>query len=94
MILTYYIRGTETYEQLCKLFYLYFLILQNGTFSFEIQHPKLTEKTTNSNLNDAVSPMPGIVNKVLVEVGDKISAGDAVMIVIAMKMEVSDFWRF
>ncbi|XP_065215227.1 methylcrotonoyl-CoA carboxylase subunit alpha, mitochondrial [Planococcus citri] len=64
------------------------IFTQNGTFSFEIWRSKLTEKTTNVNVNDAVSPMPGIVNKILVKVGDKISAGDAVMIVIAMKMEL------
>lgn len=32
--------------------------------------------------------MPGIVNNVMVKAGDKVTTGDPVMIVIAMKMEV------
>lgn len=38
--------------------------------------------------------MPGIVNKILVKVGDQIKAGDDIMIVIAMKMEVSGMGNF
>lgn len=37
----------------------------------------------------AVSPMPGVVDKVFVKVGDTVTAGDPLLVIIAMKMEVS-----
>jgi acetyl/propionyl-CoA carboxylase alpha subunit len=33
--------------------------------------------------------MPGVIEKVNVKAGDKVSAGDPLMVMIAMKMEVS-----
>ena len=47
----------------------------------------------NRNIDDdddvrkIVSPMPGKIVKILVEVGDEVKAGDTVIIVSAMKME-------
>lgn len=32
--------------------------------------------------------MPGVVNKVFVNSGDKVTVGDPLMVIIAMKMEV------
>lgn len=34
-----------------------------------------------------VSPMPGVLDKVLVKVGDDVRAGEPVAVIIAMKME-------
>jgi biotin carboxyl carrier protein len=36
----------------------------------------------------AVAPMPGVVEKLCVTVGDAVKMGDPLFIVIAMKMEV------
>ena len=36
-----------------------------------------------------MAPMPGVIEKVNVAVGDTVEAGDPVIVMIAMKMEVS-----
>lgn len=38
----------------------------------------------------AVAPMPGVVEKVFVSPGQTVEAGDPLVVMIAMKMEVSD----
>jgi biotin carboxyl carrier protein len=43
----------------------------------------------NADEQDVMSPMPGSVVKVPVNVGDKVSEGDPLIIVEAMKMETS-----
>lgn len=37
----------------------------------------------------AVSPMPGIIEKISVNIGDRVKKGDSLIVLIAMKMEVS-----
>lgn len=37
----------------------------------------------------AVAPMPGVIEKVFVEPGQTVEAGDPLVVMIAMKMEVS-----
>lgn len=37
----------------------------------------------------AVSPMPGVIEKLSVSPGDKVEKGDPLLVMIAMKMEVS-----
>lgn len=37
--------------------------------------------------NRAVSPMPGVVDKILVEPGSLVKKGDSLFVIIAMKME-------
>lgn len=44
-------------------------------------------KVVVSSNSDVLSPMPGIILDVKVAVGDKVSAGDVVVILEAMKME-------
>ena len=49
----------------------------------------LMSRNKDNDLEDNIisSPMPGKVVKILVKVGDKVKAGDTVVIVSAMKME-------
>lgn len=59
-----------------------------------IANPKfLSELTKNVELQPSavVSPMSGIIDKVFVKRGDKIVQGDALVVIVAMKMEVSSF---
>ena len=41
----------------------------------------------SGSLGDAVAPMPGVIEKVNVSDGDAVRAGDALVVMIAMKME-------
>uniref|UniRef100_A0A183VH98 Lipoyl-binding domain-containing protein n=1 Tax=Toxocara canis TaxID=6265 RepID=A0A183VH98_TOXCA len=40
-----------------------------------------------SGMADACAPMPGVVEKVLVKVGDRVKHGQALVVMVAMKME-------
>ena len=49
---------------------------------------------SSGSLGDAVAPMPGVIEKVLVEDGSVVAAGDPLIIMIAMKMEyVIKVWK-
>ena len=48
----------------------------------------MTEKRGESKGHGATAPMPGTIEKVMVEVGDEVKAGDPLIVMIAMKMEV------
>ena len=66
---------------------------QDGSFEAALQEASFVGKVgvaKVSTADDAVSPMPGVVDKVFVKVGDVVAAGDALMVVIAMKMEVRE----
>jgi biotin carboxyl carrier protein len=43
--------------------------------------------TSSGKLNDLKAPMPGLVVKVLVQPGDTVNKGDALLVLEAMKME-------
>lgn len=45
------------------------------------------DNAASKKVNDIVAPMPGLVLKVMVENGQKIKKGDAILILEAMKME-------
>ena len=48
----------------------------------------ITAAKGTSDVGGAVAPMPGIVEKISVKDGQNVEAGDALVIIIAMKMEV------
>jgi 3-methylcrotonyl-CoA carboxylase alpha subunit len=52
--------------------------------------PEYLKSTTGvASLDDPIAPMPGVVEKVLVEEGATVEQGAPLVIMIAMKMEVN-----
>jgi 3-methylcrotonyl-CoA carboxylase alpha subunit len=61
---------------------------ENGKIELEFVQPKfLTADSAASTANQVVSPMPGVLDKLYVKVGDKVKTGDPLAVIIAMKME-------
>ncbi|XP_030765344.1 methylcrotonoyl-CoA carboxylase subunit alpha, mitochondrial isoform X1 [Sitophilus oryzae] len=63
---------------------------KNGKTQFVIPHITYStedDALASSSGNKAVAPMPGILDKLLVKVGDKVKKGDSLFVLIAMKME-------
>ncbi|XP_068137195.1 methylcrotonoyl-CoA carboxylase subunit alpha, mitochondrial isoform X3 [Hyperolius riggenbachi] len=59
-----------------------------GNVQLGIPVPKyLSEVSTSGSQGGAVAPMTGTIEKVFVKVGDKVEAGDPLMVMNAMKME-------
>lgn len=51
--------------------------------------PEYIKETQKAEASDsAVSPMPGVVDKIFVKKGDQVKAGQPLLTIIAMKMEV------
>ena len=59
-----------------------YLLTHSGVFIFE------GPMADNSNNNQMGSPMPGVIEKLLIKEGDTVKAGDTLCTVSAMKMEV------
>ncbi|KAG7304478.1 hypothetical protein JYU34_011423 [Plutella xylostella] len=63
---------------------------ENGQTVLELAKPKYLGAVGNQaavNKDSAASPTPGILERVLVKPGDKVTAGQPLFVVIAMKME-------
>jgi len=59
-----------------------------GSHTLTLPTPKfVSEKHGSTEQGGAVAPMPGVVEKVVVSNGQKVEAGDPLVIMIAMKME-------
>lgn len=65
------------------------LFTKSGSYKFFLPDNQLkVSSMSKSNVKtEAVSPMPGVVDKMLVKPGDSVKEGDPVAVVIAMKME-------
>ena len=64
---------------------------QEGSHELKLPTPKfLTQRKGAGSGGGAVAPMPGVVEKVSVNAGDKVEQGDPLVVMIAMKMEVSN----
>jgi len=64
------------------------LFTKEGSYEFGVPVPKfLTASLAAGGLGDAVAPMPGVIEKVMVEAGSAVQAGDPLIVMIAMKME-------
>ena len=67
-----------------------FRTLQEGSSELKLRTPKfVTQKTGGGGGSGAVAPMPGVIEKVSVKPGDTVTEGDPLVVMIAMKMEVS-----
>lgn len=69
-----------------------FYFVKDGKYQFSMAAPKfLNELSKQGEVEGgaAVSPMPGVVDKVFVKSGDTVNVGDQLLVIIAMKMEVS-----
>ena len=62
---------------------------ETGSITFKRQLPKYLSQSAASGAASgaAVAPMPGVVEKVNVQPGDQVKAGDPLVVMIAMKME-------
>ena len=64
------------------------LYTKDGSLEFSRPLPKFKGAGSGGgSLGDAVSPMPGVIEKVAVEEGAAVEAGDPLVVMIAMKME-------
>lgn len=60
-----------------------------GHLEVDIPEPKYLQTSQNvSSSESALSPMPGVVDKIFVKINDVVKAGDPLLTIIAMKMEV------
>jgi len=66
--------------------------LQDGSYQFSLPVPKFmsmeAEDVGATGGDVAVAPMPGVMEKLCVSVGDTVKTGDPLFVIIAMKMEV------
>ncbi|KAA0203286.1 hypothetical protein HAZT_HAZT002333, partial [Hyalella azteca] len=69
-----------------------YMFTKSGVQKFTLPEPKFVSKVgagagTSGGGLGAVAPMPGVVEKLLVEPGQRVQAGDPLVVIIAMKME-------
>ncbi|XP_075058296.1 methylcrotonoyl-CoA carboxylase subunit alpha, mitochondrial [Mixophyes fleayi] len=80
--------GTLCKSKLIIIDHTIHLFSTEGSVQVGVPVPKfLSEVSTSGTQGGAVAPMTGTIEKVFVKVGDKVEAGDPLMVMIAMKME-------
>uniref|UniRef100_A0A914WU61 Methylcrotonoyl-CoA carboxylase subunit alpha, mitochondrial n=1 Tax=Plectus sambesii TaxID=2011161 RepID=A0A914WU61_9BILA len=65
------------------------LFTQDGQFEFERPAPKWVRESVGGAVASGgmIAPMPGVIEKINVKAGDQVKQGDALVIMVAMKME-------
>ncbi|KAF6385107.1 methylcrotonoyl-CoA carboxylase 1 [Rhinolophus ferrumequinum] len=82
------INGVASKAKLIVLENTIYLFSMEGTVQIDIPVPKyLSSVTSEGTQGGAIAPMAGTIEKVFVKAGDKVKAGDSLMVMIAMKME-------
>lgn len=84
----------KVYNELLRIYRIFCAMichfkLQNGKFELELEKNDFEEDEAESGTgaDKAVAPMPGVLDKVLVKMGDCVKLGDPLFVIIAMKME-------
>ena len=71
----------------------YYVTINYNTYRIELKDKldlildKYKKNNPNTSVNEILSPIPGLINKIFVQKGDKIQNGDKLCILEAMKME-------
>lgn len=82
------INGVSSKTKLIILENTIYLFSVEGTIRLGIPVPKyLSSESSEGIQGGTIAPMAGTIEKVFVKAGDKVKAGDALMVMIAMKME-------
>ncbi|XP_066203382.1 methylcrotonoyl-CoA carboxylase subunit alpha, mitochondrial [Saccopteryx leptura] len=82
------INGISSKTKLIILENTIYLFSVEGTVQFDIPVPKyLSSLRSEETQGGAIAPMAGTIEKVFVKAGDRVKAGDTLMVMIAMKME-------
>ncbi|KAM6222800.1 methylcrotonoyl-CoA carboxylase subunit alpha, mitochondrial isoform 1-T1 [Rhynchocyon petersi] len=82
------VNGVASKTKLIILENTIYLFSMEGTVQIDIPVPKyLSSSNSEGTQGGTKAPMTGTIEKVFVKAGDKVKAGDALMVMIAMKME-------
>ncbi|KAG7239945.1 hypothetical protein INR49_028140 [Caranx melampygus] len=82
------VNGVKSRPKLVILDNVVHLFSTEGSSQVSVPVPKYLAGVSGSGAQGgAVAPMTGTIEKVLVKAGDKVAAGDPLMVMIAMKME-------
>ncbi|KAG8516051.1 Methylcrotonoyl-CoA carboxylase subunit alpha, mitochondrial [Galemys pyrenaicus] len=82
------VNGAASKTKLIILENTIYLFSMKGSVQIDIPVPKyLSLAISEGTQGDTIAPMTGTIEKVFVKAGDKVKAGDSLMVMIAMKME-------
>ncbi|CAL8306506.1 unnamed protein product [Lota lota] len=82
------VNGVESRPKLVIVDNTVHLFSMEGSAAVSVPVPKYLAAVSGSGAQGgAVAPMTGTIEKVMVKVGDQVTAGDPLMVMIAMKME-------